>query len=144
MEKKGNKADCGQCSMDKRCPRKLKKHPTSFCPMAVIRLKAIRNADSELTEAEEDRLPGCPWAINHQMSNYCFFKFIAEYIDQQPLSDMEIAHLNSLSKDTVKKTEKSALAKIRNVEEIKEIRDSHEDGPVVEDGTSDDDPYSII
>ena len=56
--------------MDKRCPRHLEVFPDSWCPQAVMRLKAIRNASKELTEQEEAKMVGCPWAINNQCSNY--------------------------------------------------------------------------
>lgn len=109
-------------SMDNRCHRQLKEMPCSYCPLAVQRLKAIRHAGRELTEEEESALPGCPWAINHQLANYCFFKFIAEFTpDDKPLSDMEIAHFCSISTETVKKVEKKGLQKMREDHDIAEI-----------------------
>lgn len=105
--------------MDPRCPLKLEKHPADFCPLAVMRLKALRNADKELTEEEENKLPGCPWALQSQAAGYCFFKFMKLYGDKK-LSDVEIAHLNSLSVDTVKKIEKSAIEKVKNSNGISE------------------------
>ena len=129
--------------MDKRCPRKLKTHPTDFCAMAVMRLKALRSADHELTEEEENKLPGCPWSVSHQMSNYCFFKFAEEYIEE-PLSDVEIAHLNSIPKEAVKKTEKKALEKIRALQEVKDLKELHKGDVIMSDKPSDDDPYSVI
>jgi hypothetical protein len=108
--------------MDARCPRSLETTPDSFCSLAVQRLKAIRHAGRELNEEEEALLPGCPYAINHQLANYCFFKFIRDFSpDDKPLSEMEIAHFCSISVDTVKKVEKRALAKMRETEDIKEI-----------------------
>lgn len=98
--------------MDERCPRKLEELPGEFCPLAVLRLKALRNNDKELTEEEEAKLPGCPWAINHQMSNYCFFKYTREYLNNPP-SDKEIAHMNNISVETVKAVEKEALVKVK-------------------------------
>ena len=44
--------------MDQRCPRKLDELPCEFCPLAVLRLKALRNSDKEFTEDEEAKLPG--------------------------------------------------------------------------------------
>jgi hypothetical protein len=108
--------------MDKRCPRQLAKSPTSYCPLAVQRLKALRHAGRELTEEEEALLPGCPFAINHQLANYCFFNFIDQFTpDDKPLSDMEIAHYCNLSTETIKKVEKKALQKMRESKEIQEI-----------------------
>src|SRR5574337_1243320 len=93
--------------MDKRCPRALATMPDEWCPLAVLRLRAIRTAGRELTEEEESKLPGCPWAVNHQLANYCFFKYIQEYAAEKPPADVEIAALNGISVETVKKTEKN-------------------------------------
>jgi hypothetical protein len=107
---------------DKRCPRKLSESPDSFCSLAVQRLKAIRHAGRELSEEEESLLPGCPFSINHQLANYCFFKFIQDFSpDDKPLSEMEIAHFCGISVDSVKKIEKKALAKMRETADLKEI-----------------------
>lgn len=108
--------------MDPRCPRKLKDFPDGFCPLAVLRLKALRNAEQELTEEEENKLPGCNWAVSHQMCGYCFFSFMARYADEG-LSDVEIASMNSISVDTVKKIEKKALAKLKEFKEMEELRE---------------------
>jgi excisionase family DNA binding protein len=60
--------------------------------MAVLRLKALRTAGRELTEEEENKLPGCQWAVNHQMANYCFFNYAAQFLDEENLpSDTEVA-----------------------------------------------------
>lgn len=126
--------------MDERCPRQLKKEPGSWCPLAVLRLKAIRNAGRELTEEEEAKLPGCPWALNHQLANYCFFQYIKEYGDGSPSSDIEIASLLYLSTETVKKVEKTSLVKMRDGAEFKEIKESMDKGEsiLVERVTDDD------
>jgi len=124
--------------MDPRCPRKLDSHPETWCELAVLRLKALRQAGRELSEEEESRCPGCPYSINHQMSNYCFFKYAAEYLDTPP-SDMEIAHMNSISVDTVKKIEKEALCKVKESRMIKDIEDNYDEGESVIDWTDDDD-----
>jgi hypothetical protein len=108
--------------MDSRCPRKLAELPCEFCPLAVLRLKALRNSPVELSEEEEAKLPGCPWAINHQMSNYCFFAYIKDYLDVPP-SDKEIAHMNNISVNTVKEIESRALEKIKDMDIIKDIGD---------------------
>lgn len=108
--------------MDERCPRKLDKLPCEYCPLAVLRLKALRNNEKELTEEEENKFPGCPWAINHQMSNYCFFKYTKDYLHSSP-SDKEIAHMNNISVETVKSIEKEALVKIKEFKIVKDMRD---------------------
>lgn len=129
-------------SMDSRCPRALEEMPDSFCPLAVMRLRALRTAGKELTEEEESKLPGCPWAVNHQMSNYCFFKYIKEYTGDKAPSDVEIAALNCISVDTVKKTEKSALNKIRQADEFKTLKSDMNGDSVIEERLTDDD-YKI-
>jgi len=128
--------------MDKRCPRALENLPDAWCPLAVMRLRAIRTAGRELTEEEEARLPGCPWAVNHQLANYCFFKYIKEFSGDKPPSDIEVASLNCMSVEAVKKTEKTALNKIRETEQFKSLKESMEGENVVTEHPSDDD-YKI-
>lgn len=124
--------------MDKRCPRKLDEQPTSWCPLAVLRLKSLRNAGKELTEEEENKLPGCPWAVNHQMANYCFFNYMSQFLDDDKLpSDTEIAHLMNISQESVKKIQKAAIEKIRNIKEFKQIKDAYGDEAVVPDKSHD-------
>lgn len=110
--------------MDQRCPRQLKEMPTSFCPLAVMRLRAIRAAGKELSEDEESKLVGCVWAVNSQTANYCFFKYVDEFSGESTLSDVEVASLNCLSIETAKKVERDALNKIRNREEFQNLRES--------------------
>lgn len=130
--------------MDPRCPRKLENHPNKWCPLAVLRLKALRNSDKELTEEEENLLPGCPWAVNHQLANYCFFKYAAEYLDpENPPSDSEIAHFNNVSPETVKKTMKKAITKGQSVDGIKELIDDSNGESIMPDNDSET-AYTII
>ena len=112
--------------MDSRCPRKLDELPCEYCPLAVLRLKALRNSDDELTEDQEAKLPGCPWAVNHQMSNYCFFSYIKEYLNNAP-SDKEIAHMNNVSVETVKEITKDALDQIKEFELIKDLKEADDE-----------------
>ena len=128
--------------MDKRCPRALECLPNEWCPLAVMRLRAIRTAGRELTEEEESKLPGCPWAVNHQLANYCFFKYIQDYAGDKPPSDVEVASLNCMSVDAVKKTEKTALAKIRETDEFRTLKEDMEGESVVGESLSDED-YKI-
>ncbi len=99
--------------MDKRCPRQLTDKPDAPCPLAVLRLKALRNAGRELTEEEEDKLPGCPFAIKSQLSHYCFFKMASDLLNESPMSDIEVANAMCLSVDTVRKLEKQAFNKLK-------------------------------
>ena len=128
--------------MDKRCPRALENMPDAWCPLAVMRLRAIRTAGRELTEEEESKLPGCPWAVNHQLANYCFFKYIKEFSGDKPPSDIEVASLNCMSVEAVKKPEKTALNKIRDTEQFKDLKESMEGESIVNEHPSDDD-YKI-
>jgi len=127
-----------QKKMDPRCPRHLPSLPSNYCPLAVQRLKAIRHAGRELTEQEESELSGCPFAVNHQLANYCFFKLIEDFIpDDKSLSEMEIAHFCNISVDTVKKIEKKAIQKMRESDVFQEIIESAEGGQIMEDSDSD-------
>jgi len=110
-------------SMDERCPRKLDTLPCEYCPLAVLRLKTIRNAGKELTEEQESKLPGCQWAVQHQLSNYCFFMYIKDYLHSAP-SDKEIAHMNNISVETVKSIENSIKSKLNDMPIITEIKES--------------------
>ena len=108
--------------MDDRCPRRLEEMPDSWCPLAVLRLKAIRNAGRELTEEEEALLPGCPWAIDHQLAHYCFFEYLVTYTTEKSVSDIELAALLNVSVETVKKIEKTALAKMREHKSFSDLK----------------------
>ena len=101
------------CKMDARCPRRLEDMPDSWCPLAVMRLKAIRQAGRELNEEEESLLPGCPWAVDHQLAHYCFFEYLTKFTQDKSVSDIELASLLNVSVDTIKKIEKNALSKMR-------------------------------
>ena len=108
--------------MDPRCPRRLEEMPDSWCPLAVLRLKAIRNAGRELTEEEEALLPGCPWAIDHQLAHYCFFKYLTEYTSEKSVSDIELAALLNVSVETIKKIEKTGLTKMREHKSFADLK----------------------
>jgi hypothetical protein len=100
--------------MDQRCPRKLKYLPDTWCPLSVLRIKMIRLAGRELTEDEENMLPGCPWQISSQLSNYCFFNYVQLHLPENTMSDAEIAHLLNFSIDTVKRLNRVGFKKIKN------------------------------
>jgi hypothetical protein len=125
--------------MDDRCPRKLEDMPDSWCPLAVLRLKAIRNAGRELTEDEEALLPGCPWAVDHQLAHYCFFQYLTQFTSEKSISDIELAALLNVSIDTIKKIEKTALVKMREHQSFSDLKKDGE--AIVDDGNSDD--YTI-
>lgn len=118
--------------------------PQTFCPLGVQRLKALRHAGRELTEEEESALPGCAYACSHQLSNYCFFNYIENYLpENRSLTDVEVAHMCSISVDTVKKTEKRALEKMRNIAGIQEILQEYNGEQILNDSGYDTN-YSIV
>jgi len=128
----------GDKKMDSRCLRALGDFPDTWCPLAVQRLKALRHAGKELSEEEENELPGCPWGVNHQVANYCFFKLIAEHMPNvKSVSDMEVAHYCNISTESVKKVEKRAIDKIRKSDSFSEIIETHSGGSVLEDSSTD-------
>jgi hypothetical protein len=108
--------------------------PTSWCPLAVLRLKAIRNAGRELTEEEEALLPGCQWAVDHQLAHYCFFNYLTNFTADKQVSDIELAALLNVSVDTVKKIEKQALNKMRQHSSLSSLKS---DEPIVSESDSD-------
>lgn len=122
--------------MDKRCPRRLESTPDNWCPLAVLRLKAIRNAGHELSEEEEAKLSGCPWAIDHQLAHYCFFKYLSEFAQEKQVSDIELAALLNVSVETIKKIEKTALLKMREHQTLSMLKT--DSNPVVTDSSPED------
>ena len=130
--------------MDSRCPRRLKDFPTNWCPLAVLRLKMLRTVGRELTEEEEYKCTGCNYAINHQLANYCFFNYVANFLNEAvPPSEVEIAHLLNISVDSVKKYQKKALEKLREAPEFKQLSEMYENDHVVDDMSSKE-TYSIV
>jgi DNA-directed RNA polymerase sigma subunit (sigma70/sigma32) len=117
--------------------------PSKFCDLAVMRLRAIRTAGRELTEEEENALPGCCWAVNSQTANYCFFKHIDEFASEQTLSDVEVAALNCLSVETVKKIEKEAMTKIRNHEEFANLKEDLDGESIFEGSNNSDGDFEV-
>lgn len=118
--------------MDQRCPRNLKHLPEEWCYFAVLRLKAVRSAGRELTEDEESKLAGCPWALSCQSANYCFFKYINTIADGS-ISDIEIASMLNISVDAVRKLERSALNKMRKTDLVREIKEVYGDEKIIPD-----------
>lgn len=127
---------CG--SMDKRCPLQLEKLPERFCALAVQRLKAIRFAGHDLSEDEEAKLKGCPYAVMHQMSNYCLFKYLADYSSNKRLSETEVARLCNISVDQVKDISKHAFHKIKNSQEFLEVKEEYSGHQILDDKRSGD------
>ena len=112
--------------MDKRCPRQLDGMLDSWCPLSVLRLKAIRNAGRELSEEEEALLPGCPWSIDHQLAHYCFFQYLAQFTSEKSISDIELAALLNVSVDVIKKIERNGLTKMRDHKSFSDLKSKRE------------------
>lgn len=125
--------------MDKRCPRQLECLPNKWCELAVLRLRSLRNAGKELTEAEEQQLVGCNYAIDNQNAHYCFFKYLADHKGDRNISDIELASMLNVSIETIKKIEKTALSKMRAHKSLSILKE--DGGQVVED--SDELDYKI-
>jgi hypothetical protein len=135
-----------------KCPLKLEGLPKSwesggqrlhYCPLAVVRLKAIkaaRAAGSELTEKEEARLPGCPYAIKSQMSGYCFFIQEACSPDT-PMLDADISAVLDIPVEQVKLAAETALKKLQLDSIIVEIKEALDSGSILQERLSVEDEH---
>ena len=135
-----------------KCPLKLEGLPKSwesggqrlhYCPLAVTRLKSIKAArasGSELTEKEEAKLPGCPYAVKSQMSGYCFFIQEARLPDV-PMLDAEISALLDIPVDQVRLAAETALKKIQSDSIIMEIKESLDSGSILQERLSIEDEH---
>jgi hypothetical protein len=112
--------------MDPRCPLGLEEYPESWCKLAVLRLKSIKNSNiKELTEADEAKMPGCPWAVFDQYSHYCFFQYIKEKQDS-PASESELLAMLGISSQQIKLAEQRAVAKYKQSSLYNDIEYTHE------------------
>jgi hypothetical protein len=87
----------------------------------------------EPSEEDEGKMVGCPWAISHQLSGYCYFVYEAKFLPEQGLSDAEIASLLNLSVPTIKGTHDVALGKMRDAHFVGELKEAMNGERVVED-----------
>lgn len=92
------------------CPARLTTRPAEPCPRALERIHAIQ-AEGPRSKVDPDSLPGCPWAINSTVHNYCFWSLAAEL--DEPLSDREICNLLGINQQTLEKTLQSAILKLQ-------------------------------
>ena len=122
-----------------KCPRKLDSLPETWCPLGALRMKAIRSLGREPTQSEEAGLPGCPWAISHQFSGYCWFKYESEYMSDSTPSDQEAAALLGLTPETIRKTSDQALDKVRNSKFVHDLKKQYGTNPIVDDSSIEDD-----
>ena len=98
--------------MDKRCPRGLSCMPN------------------------KSMLPGCSFAIDHQLAHYCFFKYLSEYTQDRQVSDIELAALLNVSVETIRKIEKQAIAKMKNNIAMSQLKTSG--GQIIDDEETED------
>ena len=106
--------------MDTRCPRQLSSHPDSWCKLGVLRLKAIKEFQARLsrnpTEEEEALLSGCPWCINDQYSNFCYFCYISN--ENKEVNNNEVGHFLNISAIEVEAVLDKAIQKIHSHPDI--------------------------
>lgn len=123
--------------MDERCPRKLKHPPEHFCPLAVARLRyrdGIKDDPKRKKELVEPKdAPGCPWAVRSHQHGYCFFKLNEDLKASEKFTDAQIAHMIGVPEAAVKKIADRVLRKAANIKAFKEIKETHGDGPLVEE-----------
>jgi hypothetical protein len=93
----------------------------------VTRLKAIRAARAEgkvLTQEEEAKLPGCPWAIKSQMSGYCWYIYEAIAMPEHPTLDADIAAILDIPVEQVKSAAEAGSSKIVLNPDTADIRET--------------------
>jgi hypothetical protein len=95
--------------MDERCPLGLKSLPTSVCPLAAERLRALRNSPND-PKAEQ---VGCSWYIADRPSNYCFFKYVHDN-EGQGHETIEIAALLHATQANVHANLGKAIEKVKD------------------------------
>lgn len=93
--------------LDDRCPLGLKSFPTSVCPLAAERLRALRNAPND---PKSDTV-GCDWYLNDSASNYCFFAFVHQN-EGQGHETIEIASLLHATQASVYSNLSKAIEKV--------------------------------
>lgn len=97
--------------MDNRCPLGLSDFPTSVCPLAVDRLRALENESGNISHLKESKLPGCPWYCKDKESNYCFFAYIYNNRDTEHTT-IDIAEKLSITQAAVYSGLNRAIGKI--------------------------------
>jgi hypothetical protein len=128
MEKKRN--------FNNICIRGLKIPPPTPCALGRQR------AESELHNKNKESHSGCPWFVNSEEHNYCFWS-LAQEMDGQQLPDKEIAKLNCLETSEVERVVQTALKKLQNnVHASPEIQDWIES--VIECGNAKDDGEQCV
>jgi hypothetical protein len=95
-----------------RCPLGLKEYPTTPCPMAIQRIKAIKYN----IIIDEKNMPGCPWWILDSSSCYCFWYYINVFQKDKEANVSEIAASLMLSNEEVEEIISDNINKLKEDE----------------------------
>jgi hypothetical protein len=117
----------------KACPRKLEELPKSYCELAVKRLKHLRTLDKDLTKEEEISAIGCPHAVFHQLSNYCYFVYEVQSLTESGMGDQEIAKILNISVDSVKAAYNDGIKKMTDSKFAQEIKETYNGDKIIDD-----------
>lgn len=94
--------------MDDRCPLGLQDFPTSVCPLAVERLRAMRNNKGDAQNVKV----GCEWYIASKEANYCFHKYMAQN-EGESHATIDIASLLHVTQAVVYSDLTKAVGKVK-------------------------------
>jgi len=114
MNRKSEKMDC-------RCPLGLSDFPSTCCPLAIQRLKAIEKMDGNISHLQESKVGGCEWYINDKSANYCFFKYIYDNEDKEH-STIEMSEKLKITQAAIYSGLNRATVKIKEMKTIKEMK----------------------
>jgi hypothetical protein len=103
--------------MDKRCPLGIVGHINIPCPMAIQRIKAIKYNSKKI---KNDNMPGCPFYVMHQLSNYCFFQYMEKYGNNKESCEEEISSYLLISIEDVKKIMSDIMIKLAENDFLKD------------------------
>jgi len=106
---------------DKRCLLGLRCFPTQICPLAISRLKALEQIDGDTSHIQEDKLAGCPWAINDKDSHYCFFRYMHDNAGKDHPT-IDIAEKLLITQAAVYSGLNRAVAKIKESDIVKGLK----------------------
>ena len=120
------------------CPRRLNCLPTEACPMALERLRALKNqTDKKLKEGEI--LKGCAWYCDSSDANYCFFSQVSA--DPGPYADEDISSLLAIPTSQVLKTYESGIANLKALKDTDLLKEMKEMGQEMANKHSDNTVY---
>jgi hypothetical protein len=103
---------------DPRCPLGLKVMPTSICPLAADRLRALQNGDA-------NTMVGCEFYINDVPSNLCFFSYMHNNAGMEHQT-IDISSKLLITQATVYSSLNKALEKAKEIGLVDLILDDDE------------------